>query len=134
MVELKTYRITNIEFKNQVKNNTQLQLRNQVKYNVNYMESVNKCVGILSFRIEDADLNPFEFKLDIIADFSYDVDDEKPDIHTGSFDQLFPYVRMIVSTVTNLAGIPGLNIPTIKLNKNTVNIAKPDDGETSPLN
>ncbi len=134
MVELKGYKVNRLEIENTAKPGTQLKLQNQVKYNVNYMDSVNKCVGILSFRITDADLNPFEIKLEMAAEFSFDEADEKPDIHTQSFDQLFPFVRMIVNNLTALTGMPGLMIPIMKLNKDTVSVGKPFEKETSPLN
>lgn len=134
MVELKGYKVNKLEMENTVKPGTQLKLQNQVKYNVNYMDSVHKCVGLLSFRITDADMNPFEIKLEMVAEFSFDEADEKPDIHTASFDQLFPFVRMLVNQVTGISGMPGLMIPMMKLNKNTVNIGRPEDNEASPLN
>lgn len=134
MVELKGYKVNRLEIENTVKPGTQLKLQNQVKYNVNYMDSVNKCVGILALRITDSDMNPFEIKLEMAAEFSFDAADEKPDIHTDSFDQLFPFVRMIVNNITGISGMPGLMLPIMKLNKNTVNIGRPEDKEESPLN
>lgn len=134
MIELKGYKVNKIEIENKVKPGTQLKLQNQVKYNVNYMDDAKKCIGILEFRITDADMNPFELRLEMAAEFSFDEGDEKPDIHTGSFDQLFPFVRMLVSNVTSLTGMPGLMIPIMKLNKSTVSIGKPEEKEESPLN
>jgi len=134
MVELKGYKVNKLEMENTVKPGTQLKLQNQVKYNVNYMDSVHKCVGLLSFRITDADMNPFEIRLEMVAEFSFDEADEKPDIHTASFDQLFPFVRMLVNQITGISGMPGLMIPMMKLNKNTVNVGRPEDNEASPLN
>lgn len=133
MVELKGYKVNKLEIENTAKPGTQLKLQNQVKYNVNYMDSVNKCIGILSFRITDSDMNPFEIKLEMVAEFTFGDADEKADIHTQSFDQLFPFIRMIINNITSLTGMPGLMIPIMKLNRNTVNIAEPEK-ETSPLN
>lgn len=135
MVELKGYKVASINFQNEVANGTQLKLQNQVKYNVNYIESENRCVGILDFRVADADLQPFEIKIKMVAEFVYSQNDEKPDIHTGSFDQLFPFLRQTINTVTSMSGMPGLLIPLMKLNKSTVTVGKPENGgENSPLN
>lgn len=71
MVELKGYKVASINFQNEVANGTQLKLQNQVKYNVNYIESENRCVGILDFRVADADLQPFEIKIKMVAEFVY---------------------------------------------------------------
>jgi len=136
MVELKGYKVNSVSFENKVKNGTQLKLQNQVKYNVNYIESENKCVGILDFRVTDADLNPFEIRIEMVAEFTYQEGDEKPDIHTGSFDQLFPFLRQIINNLTTMSGMPGLLIPIMRLNRDSVSVGKPkeDGGENSPLN
>lgn len=134
MVELKGYKVNKLEIENKAKPGTQLKLQNQVKYNVNYMDDVKKCLGMLEFRITDSEMNPFEVKLEMVAEFSYEEGDEKPDIHTASFDQMFPFVRMIVNNLTSLTGMPGLMIPIMKLNKNTVTVGGAGTPETSPLN
>jgi preprotein translocase subunit SecB len=136
MIELKGYKVNSVSFENKVKNGTQLKLQNQVKYNVNYIESENKCVGILDFRVSDADMNPFEIRIEMIAEFTYQDGDEKPDIHTGSFDQLFPFLRQIINSITTMSGMPGLLIPIMKLNRDSVSVGKPkeEDEESSPLN
>lgn len=134
MVQLKGYKVNKLEVENRVKAGTQLKLQNQVKYNVNYMDDVKKCVGIVEFRLTDADLNPFELRLEMAAEFAYEDEDEKPDIHTESFEQLFPFVRMVVNNVASFTGMPGLMIPMMRLNKNTVTIGKPQEKEKSPLN
>ncbi len=134
MVEIKAYKVNRAEIENRVKPGTQLKLQNQVKYNVNYMDAENKCIGILDFRITDADLNPFEVKIEMVAEFTFGAEDEKADIHTQSFDQLFPYLRMIISNLTSMTGIPSLMIPLMKLNKETVSVNKREDQETSKLN
>ena len=136
MVELKGYKINSLSFENKAKNGTQLKLSNQVKYNVNYMEEENRCVGILNFRVSDADMNPFEIRIEMVAEFTYEPGDEKPDIHTGSFDQLFPFVRQAINNLTTMSGMPGLLIPIMKLKRDSVALGKPkeEDEESSPLN
>ncbi len=136
MVELKGYKVNRLEIENKAKPGTQLKLQNQVKYNMNYMDTDNKCIGFLELRISDADQNPFEIRIEAVAEFSYGDDDQKADIHVNSFDQLFPFVRQIVSTAASFTGMPGLLIPIIRLNKDTVRIADRNNGESenSPLN
>ncbi|MBE6741125.1 MAG: protein-export chaperone SecB [Ruminococcaceae bacterium] len=136
MVELKAYKVNSISFENKVKNGTELKLQNQVKYNVNYMEADNRCVGILDFRVSDSQMNPFEIRIEMAAEFAYEPGDEKPDIHTGSFDQLFPFLRQIINNLTSMSGMPGLLIPIMKLRRDSVSVGKPkeEDEENSPLN
>lgn len=135
MVELKGYKINSLTFDNKVQNGTQLKLQNQVKYNVNYVESENKCIGILDFRVSDADLQPFEIRIEMIAQFTYQDGDAKEDIHVESFSQLFPFLRQAINTLTSMSGMPGLLIPLMKLNRDSVSLGKPkEEEENSPLN
>lgn len=129
MIQMKGYKINSLEFENKVENGTQLKLQNHVKYNVNYIDSENRCVGILHFRVEDADMQPFEINLEMAAEFSFDDSDEKPDIHVESFDHLFPFVRQIINTTTSMSGMPGLIIPMMKLNRDTVAVGKPEKND-----
>lgn len=136
MIVLKGYKVNKLEIENKAKPGTQLKLQNQLKYNVNYLDDNKTCIGIMELRVADSDMNPFEIKMEMVAEFNYDAEDEKPDIHTGSFDQLFPFVRQIVHTVTSFTGMPGLMIPIMKLNKDTVRVNNnmPNGNDSSPLN
>ena len=106
MVELKGYKVNSISFENKVANGVQLKLQNQVKYNVNYIDAENKCIGILNFKVSDTDMQPFEIKIEMVGEFSFGKNDEKPDIHVNSFDQIFPFLRQIISNTTTMCGMP----------------------------
>lgn len=134
MIQMKGYKINTLEFENKVDNGTQLKLQNQVKYNVNYIDAEKRCFGILSFRVADADMQPFEIKLELVAEFTFEDSDEKPDIHVDSFDQIFPFVRQIINNTTSMAGMPGLMIPMMKLNRDTVAVGNPNNDDEGMLN
>lgn len=136
MVELKGYKIKSISFENDVQNGTQLKLQNKFKYNVNYIGSENKCIGILDFKVLDSQLNPFEIKIEMIAEFTYDDGDDKADIHISSFDQMFPFLRQTICNITSTSGMPGLMIPIVKLRKDSVSVKNNNvsEDEESPLN
>lgn len=134
MVDLKWYKVNQLTFENRVANGTQLKLKNQIKYNVSYMDGEQRCVGRLDFRVADEDLQPFEIRVELEAFFTYDAADERADIHTVSFDHIFPFLRQIIHTATAMSGMPGLMIPLMQLDRESVNIADIGEAETSPLN
>lgn len=134
MVELKGFKVNNISFENMAPNGTELKLQNQVKYNVNYMEADQRCVSVLNFRVADQEMQPFEIKVEIVAEFTYGAEDEKPDIHTQSFDQIFPFLRQIINNLTSMSGMPGLMIPIMKLRKENVSVGKPNNEDGEALN
>ena len=133
MVDLKWVRVLKIDYENTVAPGTQLKLRNNLKYNVRYMDNDSRCVGALEFRIADESLKPFSIKVTMEAMFSYGPEDEKEDIHVTSFDQIFPFLRQTISSVTSMSGMAGLIIPLMHLDKQNVVAssdapAEPDDG------
>lgn len=133
MVELKFYKVSGLNFKNTVPNGTELKLRNQIKYNVSYFGEENRCLGKLDFTVSDEAMSPFEIRVEMEAVFTYDAGDDQADIHTESFDQLFPFLRQIIHETTAMSGMPGLMIPLMKLDRNSVNINNKAE-EDGPLN
>ncbi len=132
MVILKGYKVNKMSIENRVQPGTELKLQNTLNYNVNYAEADKKCWGIVNFGITDANAQPFGVNIEMVAEFTYDEGDEKPIIHTTSFDAVFPYIRMLVTNLTSQSGMPGLIIPIMKLNPNTVKVE--EKKENSPLN
>lgn len=133
MVELKGYRVTSIDYDNKIAGGTQLKLQNQVRYNMNYFDSENRCQGVLNFRITDADLKPIEIKVELVGDFVYQDGDDKADIHADSFDQLFPFLRQIVNSITSMSNMP-LLIPVIHLDRNSIQINEAKKPSNESLN
>ena len=136
MVELLTFKANSITFENKVPNGTEIKLNKQFSYNVNYFGEENRCVGVLDFRISDEQLRPFSIRVELEALFGYGEDDEREDIHTQSFEQLFPFLRQIIHSVTAMSGVPGLIIPAVHIDKNSIKISDKEktEEESSPLN
>ncbi len=134
MDNLKGYTLNAIDFENKAKNGTQLKLQNQFKYRVRYAKETNKCVGELEFRIGDADLQPFELKISLIAEFEYDQNMQRDEIHSESFTQIFPYVRQIISSITSMSGMPPLMIPFMKVDKEKITSPEEPPFEDTYLN
>lgn len=135
MVELNTFKVSSITFENKVPNGTEIKLNKQFSYNVNYFGEENRCVGKLDFRVTDEQLRPFSIRVEMEALFSYGEGDEREDIHTESFEQLFPFLRQIIHSTTAMSGVPGLIIPAVHIEKENVKVADNVEGEeSSPLN
>ena len=133
MVEMLYYKVNGISFNNRVPNGTELKLRNDVKYNINYFGEEKRCLGRLDFRVTDENMQPFEIRVEMEALFRYQEGDDQADIHVNTFDQIFPFLRQIIHTTTAVSGMPGLMIPMLHLDKNNVQVSPVDDAE-GPLN
>lgn len=117
-MELKSYKINHLNVENEAIPGSELKLKNTLNYKTKLIEDSNTCVGILDFKLEDDnDDNDYPFLIDVemVAEFSYN-DEEKEDVQEKSFDQVFPYLRVLITQIASLVGIPGLVIPIVKLN------------------
>ena len=110
-VNMKAYKVEEIEFVGKIEGKAKLELQNKYSYNVKYTPA-NICRG--EFTVEVADKNTpekFHIKAVIIGVFSFKEGIEKEFLHVETFNQLFPYVRSLVTTITANCGIPPVIIP-----------------------
>lgn len=135
MVDIKWSRVTKIEYENGVPSGTEMRLRHNLnRYELRYIENEKRCLGLLEFRIADEDLKPFSIKITMEALFTYEEGDERADVHVASFDQLFPFLRQAIHSVTSMSGMAGLMIPMIHLKKSSVISKKQEPEDGSLLN
>lgn len=124
-VSLKGYKVCEMQFINKLNEGNEVQLKNEVSYNVNYSDSENKCMGICVFNVKNrdsADESEFSIKIEIRGIFEYENLTSKKIVHAETFKELFPYIKQIVSTLTTTAGMPPLVIPTISIDADSVNV------------
>ena len=124
-VSLKGYKVCEMQFINKLNEGNEVQLKNEVSYNVNYSDSENKCMGICVFYVKNrdsADESEFSIKIEIKGIFEYENLTSEKILHAETFKELFPYIKQIVSTLTTTAGMPPLVIPTISIDADSVNV------------
>ena len=75
----------------------------------------------MEFNLGDKDeVQPFKIKIGLQAEFVYQDETSKPHIHCESFRMIFPYLRMIITNLTTMCGMPGLFIPYIEIKEDSV--------------
>lgn len=124
-VSLKGYKVCEMQFINKLNEGNEIQLKNEVSYNVNYSDTENKCMGICVFNVKNRDSaeeSEFSIKIEIRGIFEFENLTSKKIIHAETFKELFPYIKQIVSTLTTTAGMPPLVIPTITIDADSVNV------------
>lgn len=126
----KGYRAKDIEFHGHLAPGAKIQLENKYSYNVRY-GSGNLCVAELSCQVFDKDA-PDKFKVSVILEgiFSYPDDLSREQIHVASYKELFPYARVLVSTLTSAAGIPPVILPVANIENQS--IYRIDTGNIKP--
>ncbi len=130
-LNLKAYKISNIQFKNTLANGTKLELNNKYSYNVKYGQN-NICEGFLNVEIKDKNGNEnFIINLTVQGIFQFDGSSSREELHVASFRELFPYARIIIQNLTVTAGMPPINIPPIDMESQEIYRIdmKPDMGQ-----
>ena len=124
--ELKSYKITAINFVNSLDVPTKLELNYQYSYNVGY-SAHNTCRGEFKAEIKDKKLaDKFSLTVTVAGIFTTAEGVAKEVLHVKTYDALFPYVKALVSTMTASAGIPPIYIPYIDIsNKNIYRVEMP---------
>lgn len=114
MVTFLKYKVLELFLENQAEPNKKIEIKHSFTYNVSYKADDSKCLGLLNFKITDKnDEKAFMIKVSMVSEFSYSPELDKKEIHKETFRQLFPYLRMTITNLTTLAGLPALVIPNI---------------------
>ena len=114
-LELKGYKVNEVQFVNKIQGNRKLELANKYSYNVGYSK-VNTCKG--EFRAEVYDKSaPDQFSITVVLEgfFTTAPNMEKEILHLKTYDALFPFVKSFVATLTVNAGIPPVLIPYVDI-------------------
>ena len=117
----KGYVVNEMEFVNELRESGKLELKNELKYNVKYSEQQCECMGECRFKVyhsQRPDL--FSIEVSVRGFFKYEEGADKKELHAETYDQLFPYVRSLISTITVNCGMPPITIPKIKIGADNV--------------
>ncbi|MBQ8210168.1 MAG: protein-export chaperone SecB [Clostridia bacterium] len=127
------FKLTSVEFQNNIKANKKIELGFSYSYNVKYSNN-NTCIGEFTAKITDK-TNPDEFRITVTGNgmFRFKQDTPKEQLHLSTYDDIFPYVRAFVTTLTSNAGIPPIIIPYIDISKKEIYRVEMDkNGKPAP--
>ena len=114
------FKVTNVQFSNNIKENKKIELGFSYSYNVKYTNQ-NTCIGELTAKVNDKG-NPDEFNITVTATgvFRFKDGTAKEVLHVETYNDLFPYVKAFITTLTSNAGIPPIIIPFIDISKKEI--------------
>lgn len=114
------FKLTGVEFVNNIKAQKKIELGFSYSYNVKYSNQ-NTCIGEFTAKITDKS-DPDEFKIIVKGQgmFKFEQDTPKEQLHLSTYDDIFPYVRAFVTTLTSNAGVPPIIIPYIDISKKEI--------------
>ncbi len=114
-VQLKAYKVSEVNFFNKVQGKQQLKFSNKVSYNVRY-SGTQFCEGTLSVEVYDKE-NPdtISVKVSVMGAFDILKNMEKEFIHVETFNELFPIAKAFVLTLSTNAGIPPIFLQNVNI-------------------
>ena len=114
-VELQAYKISEIEFRNNVQGKAQLSFSNKISYNVKYSQK-QFCEGALTVEVFDKEKpDTISVKFTLNGAFRILKETEKEFLHVETFKELFPIAKSFVVTLTANAGIPPIFLKNIDI-------------------
>ena len=117
---MQSFKVTNIDFVNSIKEQKKIELGFSYSYNVKYSNQ-NTCVGEFTAKVTDKS-NSGEFGITVTATglFRFQPGTQKEFLHVETYNEMFPYVRSFVTTITANAGIPPIIMPFIDISKKEI--------------
>lgn len=114
-VELQAYKISEIEFRNNVQGKAQLSFSNKISYNVKYSQK-QFCEGALTVEVFDKEKpDTISVKFTLNGAFRILKETEKEFLHVETFKELFPIAKSFVVTLTANAGIPPIFLKNVDI-------------------
>lgn len=111
--KLQAYKISKIDFKNEVTGTVQLKFQSKVAHHVRYSRG-NSCEAVLELEVSDPK-NPKSISLTLEVSGVYRVNPEatKEEVHLETLRELFTYAKAFTTAITGVAGIKPIIINDI---------------------
>ena len=117
---LKTYRITDIHFRNHSVSAGRTKLETKYTYQVKFGNN-NTCRGELKVVVKDQETtDALTIELTLVGIFEIPAEHDKEALHKQTFRELYPYVRAAVSVVTGTTGILPIIIPGVDIDNQDI--------------
>ncbi len=135
---LKQEIIKNISMNVNIEQGTNLELEIKFSFNVNYVNDNKTCVADLRQEVTKKD-DPTKFRIVVEGLGVFDVegingDEDKKVAHVQAYQQIFPYVRNMIRTLTMEAGLPPLVLQPIKMTPENVRVGGTQNAPAGQLN
>ena len=119
-VEMKAYKVANISFTNKVNGKVQLKLKNKVSHKVKYNNN-NFCEATLDVEVSDPE-NPdvLNMNISVVGAFQVKNKIEKEFLHVETFNELYPFAKALVATISVNAGVPPIYLQYVDISNQEI--------------
>lgn len=142
IAHLITQKVQEVHFVNKLTQQGQIQLDSSFTFNVNFAKDGKRCVAHIYQSVKDKESGEQLFaSVDLVGAFTCEGvtdDEEKKQVHSQCYDQLFPYVQSTMQGLMQSSGIPGFQLRKAVIKTESVQVGKgqpprPEgDGQSKP--
>ncbi|MCQ2441778.1 MAG: protein-export chaperone SecB [Oscillospiraceae bacterium] len=123
--QLTQQRVNEYHFTNKINQPGQIKMNTTFSFNVNFVQNNSRCVAVIRQVIRDEN-DQINLKVGMSGVFNCEgvvTDEDKKSIHAQCYDQMFPYIQSTVTSLMQVAGIPGFMLRKATINSDNVQLA-----------
>lgn len=120
----KGMKVEEIDLTNKLEGQVKLDIEQRASFNVKYTNDNLHCAANLTIdMMEKTAPMDFNFKISATAFLDCEPGMDKKEIHKKAYDEIYPNVRTIITTIMVNAGLPPIVIPKVKMDDSNIKLA-----------
>ena len=124
----KGIKVIEIDLTNQLEGQVKLDISQRASFNVKYTNDQLHCMATLTIdMMEKSAPMDFNFKLSATAFMDCEEGMDKKEIHKKAYDEIYPHVRALITTILVNAGMPPIVVPKVKMDESNIKVSGEDN-------
>ena len=120
----KGMKVEEIDLTNKLEGQVKLDIEQRASFNVKYTNDNLQCAANLTIdMMEKTAPMDFNFKISATAFLDCEPGMDKKEIHKKAYDEIYPNVRTLITTIMVNAGLPPIVIPKVKMDDSNIKLA-----------
>lgn len=120
----KGMKVEEIDLTNKLEGQVKLDIEQRASFNVKYTNDNLHCAANLTIdMMEKTAPMDFNFKISATAFLDCEPGMDKKEIHKKAYDEIYPNVRTLITTIMVNAGLPLIVIPKVKMDDSNIKLA-----------
>ena len=120
----KGMKVEEIDLTNKLEGQVKLDIEQRASFNDKYTNDNLHCAANLTIdMMEKTAPMDFNFKISATAFLDCEPGMDKKEIHKKAYDEIYPNVRTLITTIMVNAGLPPIVIPKVKMDDSNIKLA-----------
>lgn len=130
----KGLKVDEIDLTNRLEGQVNIDISQRSSFNVKYSDDYKHCMANLTIDMMDKNQPmDFNFKISVSAFLDCEEGMNQKEIHKKAYDEVYPHVRAIVTTIFVNSGLPPIVIPKVKMDDSNIKMSGKNDKPSGEL-